>query len=96
MADRTIYLVSVNTVYLTNKTNATRLWEVFEERWGDKPLEFRYQEDESHTEYTSTPARVHKLKKLCQTAIKNRIIVNPVGDRDDIISVIQDVVGGKS
>jgi len=96
MAERIIYIASRNGKYLTNKTNATRLWEIFIKIWKDEPLEFSYQKKEEDTEYTTVPARRVNLKKLCKEAVKNRLIVHPEGTMDDRISIHQDILGGES
>lgn len=98
MADRTVYIVGRNKLYLTNKTNATRLWEVVERELGQQDLTISYQTDE----YTvkTTPARKHKIKQLCIDAYRHRIIIHPTDDdpwedAEDAISIQQDLLGGR-
>lgn len=100
MADRTVYIVGLNQKYLTNKTNATRLWEIVERELGSVELEISYQKGEEDTHYTTTPARKGKIKQLCIDAIRNRILIHPVGadldmDMEECISVQQDIFGGR-
>ena len=99
MADRMVYIVAHKGKYKTNKTNATRLWEVFECEWGKQDLQILYKKHEKDLEYTEVPARVHKIKKISQEAVRNRFIVQPVSDllqvEEDHMSINFDFVGGR-
>jgi hypothetical protein len=96
MAERTIYIVSHGKTYKTNKTNVTRLWEVFECEWGKQELEIAWQKNEKDEYYETTPARKHKIKKLCQDAVGNKIYIYPVGEfYEDGMAIWQDVIGGR-
>jgi hypothetical protein len=98
MAERTVYIVGLNKEYITNKTNVTRLWEVVERELGTEDLFMSYRVDQDDKEYVTIPARHHKVKKICQTCYRNRILIH-VGemlDRDDnIVSIIQDIIAGR-
>lgn len=95
MSDRTVYVIGLNKMYLTNKTNVTRLWEVIERELGKENLEISYKKNEDE-EYIVTPARVYKIKQLCNDAYRNRILVHSTGARDEnCISIQQDILGGK-
>ena len=93
--DRTVYIVSHDKKYITNKTNVTRLWEVFEEIFGDRPLMIDYQENEDDEVFISQPARMPKIKKIALIAYKNRFHVYPTDEPDNKITVFQDIIGGR-
>jgi hypothetical protein len=103
MAGRgTTYIVSLNKLYITNKTNATRLWEVVERELGSQnDLEIAYcltQEEDKNRDYHITLARKGRVKALCQKAYRNRILVRTKGDEnfeDDHIAIFQDLIGGR-
>jgi hypothetical protein len=100
MADRTVYVLGLNKFYLTNKTNVTRLWEVVERELGQQELVISYKKDEADVDYTTTPARKHKIKQLCIDAYRNRLLIHPVDedpwdDTTECISVQQDLLGGR-
>jgi hypothetical protein len=99
MADRMVYIVTHKKKYKTNKTNATRLWEVFECEWGKQELEILYKADEEDICYTNVPARVHRIKKISQDSIDNKFKIQPVSRNgqveEDHMTVIFDVLGGR-
>ena len=100
MADRTVYIVGINKLYLTNKTNALRLWEVVERELGDEELIISYKKNDGDSHFTTTPARKGKMKQLCIDAHQHRILIHPVGidpleDTEKCISVQQDLIGGR-
>jgi hypothetical protein len=98
MAERTLYILGINRKYITNKTNVTRLWEIVERELGDSDLFISYQKDEEDESHNTIPARSHKVKKLCQDAYRNRILVHvgfEIFDETDVFSIQQDILGGR-
>jgi hypothetical protein len=102
MSERTVYIVSLNKRYITNKTNVTRLWEVVERELGNQEnLEIAYcltQEEDQNRDYHVTLARKQKIKSLCQETYRNRILVRTKDDEDfddNFIAIFQDFVGGR-
>ena len=101
MAKGPIYVIGHKKMYLTNRTNAKRAWEVVEKVFGDQDgslrqeLEFAYLVHGNEAEYIRTPARYQKIKQLCLTSYRNRILVYPVGQFVDQLSIQHDIIGGR-
>ena len=99
MARGPIYIISHNGQYLTNRTNAKRLWELIEEIFGEREIEICYRAEEGDTEYTVIPARYQKLKSTCQIAHRNRIVIREADDQDipfnEWLTIMFDQIGGE-
>ena len=99
MARGPIYIMVYNGQYLTNRTNAKKVWEQIQESFGvteaeaKKELEFHYQENEDDTHYEIKLARKENIKPLCVAGIRNKLIVLRK-DSYDNMKIFFDTIGG--
>ncbi len=91
-----IYILGINRIYLTNRTNVKKVWEVVNREMGEEDLYMSYETKEGGAKHT-VPARSGKVKKLCNLSHRNRILIHKgfdIPQNADILSIQADLING--